>query len=306
MIRTTPDFPAHSAIPHEVFPLRAGVTGVVCALFTSAIVLAEDPKSAPPAVQDVAKKQVQVKQLKKGEATAKARNADVEAMRKFRLNANRDRMIQRYTQQGRPIVRAELLLVRTICQLNNGQLRAINREIEQTLADFVLEMWDQNQIRIRPQGASSSSDMCKQFQERLAVVIKKHLRPEQWVLYKSEVDKRDANRKQAALSFLLDALDRDLILSNQQREKLRESLASHWDEGWYLPLEYVLYGNTFYPHGLERDVVPVLNENQKKIWQGFQKVQGLWGFGNNMVGDNDDLFAELGLAEKAQPKPAAP
>jgi hypothetical protein len=308
MIRTTPDFPARSAIPREVIPLRVRVTGVICAFFTSAFVLAQDPKPAPPTIKDVVKKQVEVKQLKKGDATANGRIADVEAMRKAQLKANRDRMIQRYTQQGRPIVRGELLLVRTICQLNNEQLRPISRETEQTLAEFALEMSEQRDTVVMSRGTSSSPDACKQLQERLAIVIKKHLSPEQCALYKSEIDKRDANRKQAALSFLLDALDRDLFLSNKQQEKLRESLAAHWDDAWYLPLDYVLYGNQFYPMDLEQHVAPVLNENQKKTWQNLQKVQGMWGLGNNTVGANgdiDDLFAELGLAKKPQPKQTA-
>ncbi len=124
-------------------------------------------------------------------------------------------------------------------------------------------------------------------------------------LYKSEVDKRDASRKRAALNFLLSALHRDLFLSKKQQEKLRESLSSHWDEAWYLPVEYVLYGNQFYPTDLEQYLLPVLDENQMRIWQTFQKVQGMWGLGNNTVGatgEHDDLFAEFGLAEKPQPK----
>jgi hypothetical protein len=283
--------------------------GVICAFFISAIVLAQDPKPAPPVVKDVVKKRVEVKQLKKGEAAANGRIADVEAMRKAQLKANRDQMIQRYTQQGRPIVRGELLLVRTICQLNNEQLRPISRETEQTLAEFALEMWEQRKTVVMPRGTSSHPYACKQLQERLAIVIKKHLSPEQWILYKSEIDKRDANRKQAALCFLLESLDRDLILSNKQRETLRESLVSHWEDGWCLSLEYVLYRYMSYETALEQYVVPVLNENQKRIWQGLQKVQGLWGLGNTTPGagiNNDDLFAEFGLTEKAQPKPAAP
>jgi hypothetical protein len=159
------------------------------------------------------------------------------------------------------------------------------------------------------QVTGSNRDATTQLQERLATVIKKHLSPKETALYEAEIDKRNASRKEAALSFLLDALDRDLVLSSKQREKLRESLCSHWEDSWYLFIEYHLYGKEFYETALESSVVPVLNENQKKIWQGLPKVQGLWGFGvNTTVGaaDNDDLFADFGLAEKAQPKPAAP
>jgi len=281
---------------------------VVCALFTSAIVLAQDPKPAPLAVKDAVKKPLDAKAIRQREVEEKAEVAKIQAIRKAKLIVGRDRWIQRYTQQGRPIVRGELLFVRTICQLKNEQLRAISRETEQTLGDLVLDMVDRNLAEIKPRRGSFSPDASKQLQERVAIIIKNHLGPAQWALYKSETDKRDASRKQAALSFLLDALERDLVLSNKQREELREPLSSHWDEDWYLSLEFVLYGNEFYPQALEQYVAPVLNENQKKIWQGMQKFEGRWGFGNMTVGangDNDDLFAEPGLAEKAQTKQAA-
>jgi hypothetical protein len=308
MIRATPDFPAHPAAPRKAFPVRMAMSGGVCALFTSAIVLAQDSKSAPPSAKELVKKQVDATPIRQHEVDEKAEVARLQAIRKAKLIANRDRLIQRFTQQGRPIARGELLLVRTICRLNNEELRSISRETERTLTDFVLEMVEQTNTGTKQRGASSSPDATKQLQERLAVVIKKHLSPEQSALYKSEIDKRDASRKQAALSFLLDALERDLVLSSKQQEMLRESLSSHWDDRWYLFLEYVLYGNGFYETALEQYLLPVLNEDQRKTWQSLQKVEGLRGFGNMTVGvngDNDDLFVELGLTEKAQPKQAA-
>ena len=56
MIRRTPDFPANPADPRAAFPVRMVVTSVVCALFTSAFVLAQDPKPAMPAVKAAAQK----------------------------------------------------------------------------------------------------------------------------------------------------------------------------------------------------------------------------------------------------------
>jgi hypothetical protein len=293
MIRIAPNFAARSLARREPFFLRVVLTGLVCLLLTSAIVLAQRTN-----VNDAADAKARAK------AQANAEIANAEARRKAQLAANRARLIPHYTQQGRAIVRAELLLVRSRCQLSNEQLRPISRETEQTLAEFVQEIVDQN-TGLRPRGRSSSADATKQLQERVAIVIKRHLSSEQWALYKSEVDKRDASRKQAALNFLLDVMQRDLFLSKKQQEKLRESLSSHWDETWYLPVEYVLYGNQMYPTDMGQYLLPVLNEGQMRIWQRFQKVQGMWGLGNITIradGEHDDLFADLGLVEKPQPK----
>ncbi len=65
------------------------------------------------------------------------------------------------------------------CQLSNEQLRLISRETEQTLAEFVQDIVEQN-TGLRPRGSSSSPDATKQLQERLAIVIKRHLSSERW------------------------------------------------------------------------------------------------------------------------------
>ena len=109
--------------------------------------------------------------------------------------------------------------------------------------------------------------------------MKKDLTSEQFAHYQAEVEKRDANRKQSAVRFLVDAIDRDLYLSGQQRLKLTESLLAHWDQSWSMSLEYLLYGNQFYPLGIDAYVTPFLDATQKKIWQGTQKVGGIGGIG---------------------------
>jgi hypothetical protein len=76
------------------------------------------------------KKEPDNKTAKQVEVADKAETATrqaVKAAAKAKGIAIRDRTIQRYTLQGRPIVRGELLLVRTICHLDNEQLRSINR-----------------------------------------------------------------------------------------------------------------------------------------------------------------------------------
>jgi hypothetical protein len=313
-------FPFCSASPaswRETLPVRIAVSGLFCAFLTSAIVLAQDPKPVlppqRPPLKAVLQKQVDSKDFKKAQPKAKAATLKgfVQKQAVLVVNANVNPMIQQWVQQGRPILRAELLFARHICNLNPEQLRPISRETEQTLNDIAKKMADdqQNGFRIRlPGKAATTPDPGNQLQDALALVIKKHLTPEQYAHYRSEFDKRSANRKQAALTFLVDVLDRDLVLSSQQREKVTESLSAHWEDGWCMYMEYVLYGNLFYPSGVDPYVTPLLSDHQKKVWQGVQKVQGFWGFGNNMGGminDGDPLLAELGLEEKRDPEPAA-
>jgi hypothetical protein len=308
---------ASPVFPRATLRLRIAVSGVVCGLLTGAIVFGQDPKAAPaPAQPDLKTAKtilVEAKALKEG--AAKARVAAIKGVAiqaaVVNVNLNMNPMIQQFAQQGRPIMRAELLFVRHVCNLTREQLRAISRETDQALNDVAKKMLDiqqQQGIRIRRPGqTNTSADSVNLLQEELALVIKKHLSPEQYQRYRSEFDKRSANRKQAALAFLVDALDHDLVLSREQREKVAEALAEHWDDGWCIYMEYLLSGNQFYPIDLDRYVIPLLNNNQKKVWQGVQRVQGFWGFGNmlgGMINDGDPLLAELGLEEKAVPNPA--
>src|SRR5262249_38728079 len=149
-------------------------------------------------------------------------------------------------------------------------------------------------MRAMPGQARQNPDARKVLQQDLATAFKRHLSPDDWARYQKEIEKRDAERKKAALAFLVDALDRDLLLSLEQRDRLSEALSSRWDDTWCMYIEYLMYGNQFYPQAIDALVTPVLNATQRKAWQTTQKVQGFWGFGgvwNNQ--GNEDFLAEL-------------
>ena len=226
--------------------------------------------------------------------------------------ANVENLVQQNIRQGRASVRAELMFVRKICAVDTEQLRRINQDTERALKDAATK-WAENQQQ--PRGATPAARLAmarkaqsdngiKVLQDELALVMKKNLTPEQFSRYEAEIEKRNVSRRRAALHYLIDALDRDLFLSDQQRVKLTETLVLHWDDSWCTSLEYVLYGNQFYPLGTDAYVVPILNNAQRRIWQGTQKVGPNWGFGSvmgNFMNDNDALEEELGVEKKVDP-----
>jgi len=213
---------------------------------------------------------------------------------------------------GSPFVRAELIFVRHVCPMSEEKLRQISREADRVLWDVVTKIVD-----VRPQGriviqngkeAAANSDGTRLLQDGLRAVMKEHLSPEQWSHYQAELDKRLVSRKPIAVRYLVDALDRDLYLSDQQRARLTESLSAHWDDGWDLYLGNMLQGNQLYPMTMDPFVLPVLSDVQKKVWQGCHRapVGGLL-FGGNLGGfaqDDDALEEELGEARKAKPRTA--
>jgi hypothetical protein len=244
----------------------------------------------------VAKIEVQAIEPLKIEVRKEARNIMIGAM-------NVDPMIQQFTQQGRPLVRAEILFVRKVCEPNIDQLRAINREATAVLKEVVTRMAeDRGRIMVRQVGQpravhSQQADANKLLRDGLAAAVKKHLTAPQWTLYQAEVEKRNETQKKWAVHYLVDTLDRELCLSDEQRAMIAESLAAHWDDSWTFCLDYLLFGNQFFPAGIESYVSRPLNDNQKKVWQGAQRMGGFWAFGspmNSFGQDGDNLEEELG------------
>jgi len=267
--------------------------------FASPPVAAAKKATAPAGAQEnvgVAKKEVTIKDSAKKAVeeklvdTVRAKEVVVKKAidaRKRRVavnvNANLNGMIQQYVQQGRPLMRSQVLLVQTLHHLSKDQLRVLLKGAEAALETVAKEMAEYQQggaPRIAARGqAAKNPDWATKLQENVGVEFKKHLTPEQFARYQSEVEKRAAERKEVGLHFLVDAIDRELLLSPRQREQLLATLGPKWDEGWAMYLEYIMYGNQFFPQDVDRLVTPVLDETQKKVWQGAQKVSGFWGFG---------------------------
>jgi hypothetical protein len=124
--------------------------------------------------------------------------------------------------------------------------------------------------------------------------------------------RRDASRKQLAVRNLVARLDRDLVLGSDQRDKVAESLSSHWDDSWCTSLEMLMQDNQYLPPIPDHYVAPFLNDAQKTIWRSIQKVHGFWGgfgmMGGIMIDDpleDDELRTARLDAAKNDPKPEA-
>jgi hypothetical protein len=317
--------------------LRAATSAGVCLLVACAAVLAQAPESAPApqaamkafrpldnAKPDAQKRGKHVPapangKTEKSEIETKAMN--VQVVKKSRrpmagdpaaaLAANRANLVQQFTTQGKPAIRAELILVRRVCRLNAEALRKLKTDADAALSEVVAKLVDaqvpprvrfvQNRQAVAGGIAPPTLDAYQLLQDALRAAVKKNLAPDQWARYEAETQKRSANRKRAAIAFIINAIDRELYLSDDQRARLNESLSAHWDESWVLYVDYLMYGNQFYPQAIVPHVTPILSEAQKRVWQGVQKVGQVFGFGGiwgSFVNDNDELAEELGELTK--------
>ncbi len=229
--------------------------------------------------------------------------------------ANFERLAQQVVQQGLPAVRAELIFVRHLCHLSREDFRTLQRESEAALRDVATRYIQASQpdrpvsgVLLQMNGRSSRSrdlDVAASLQATLINLMKRNLTGDQFATYRRELDLRAARAKESALKYLVEAIDLELYLADDQREKITEGLAKHWNDSWTASLEYFLYGSQVYPIGIDHYVSPILNNTQRKVWQGLQKLQAGGGFGLAWRGVVNDGGLDIELGEEVRPGPGA-
>jgi hypothetical protein len=305
---------------------RAALIAIGGAFVASAGVLAQAPvpPSAPTAQaakQAVAPQPAMKDEMRKAGPRAKPRDQKASKRQEIvekrmvvvdAAAANLGPMIDQFSRQGRPWVRAEVLFVRKTCLPSTEQLRTISHEADDALKAVVTQLAEAQQRprRVVVNGRiqqPQNLDGGKLLHDGLEAVMKKHLTPDQWTRYLAEDKMRARCRRQSGVGYLVDTIDRELFLSEEQRDKLAESLSAHWEDAWGLHLEYALFGNHFYPITVDPYVTPILNDNQKKVWQSVQRVGGFWGLSgvwDGFMNDDDGLEEELGEVKKKAAPPA--
>ena len=277
---------------------------------------ASGQQAAPP--QGAAKVEVKVVQsapARKPEAIVKKPAAPAPkpaAAMKVAMPAvafNAGGQIQQNIQQFRPILRAEYHIVRVVCRLTPEQREEIARDGEKALRDAARKYVE---MMNRPMTAAqrAAADPRRQIREALGKVVASRLSGDMHERYRAEIARRDASRKQLAVRNLVARLDRELVLSPEQRDKIAGSLTSHWEDSWLQSIEMFMYDYQFLPPIPDQFVAPFLNDPQKTIWRSIQKVYGFWGgfgmMGGIMVDDpleDDELRVARLEAAKDDPKP---
>lgn len=100
------------------------------------------------------------------------------------------------------------------------------------------------------------------------------LSAEQTARYRKELDQRAAARKRVAILHVLAKLDEKLALTAEQRGKLSDTLGENWNGSWSLA-HIQMYGEHYFPQLPNNKVLPILNETQKTVWNGIQKISNI-------------------------------
>ncbi len=257
-----------------------------------------DDGAGPAAKARVADgKNPQAKKAESKKAVAKktvvARKA-VAAKRVVIRNANVNPMIQQYIQQGQPMMLAELIFAGKVCGLDRANLRRMYPEARKALEEVAKTLAE------RMNQANNQPDAMQELRKKIAEVLKKHVSDDQYRRYEAQSALRIADQRKAAARFMVDAIDRELYLSDDQRTRISDAILKNWDDRWVIYVDYLLYGNRFFPNEIDKFVTPTLTKTQKTVWGTTQRVSGFWGFGGIwMFQGNESPFTSYLEGESA-------
>jgi len=203
--------------------------------------------------------------------------------------------VQQYVQMLQPLMWRELEFIRKTCDLKPEQRAKIK-----SVADASVKRAAADMIRPRQGGPRDASAVRKEIEKALKEVL-----PEtQLSEYVKESEQRKAAHKHAAIRCVVSQLDVLLYLNKQQRDEISKSLETNWKDEWEQWVMILQYGGLYFPMVPDQHLTPHLNDEQKEVWKGAQKIGiGYWGGGLGQEAHDDDWWKGPADAEGAKTKP---
>jgi len=207
-----------------------------------------------------------------------------------------DAQVQEYVRMIQPLMWRELEFVRQTCELTPDVRPKIKAAGEAALKQAARDMISAHPTRRTPVAAS------QMIRGEIAKVLGATLPTEQLATYTAESEQRMKANKQAAIVSAVATIDGALFLTKEQRDKVASALEANWRDEWDQWLQMWQYAGRYYPQVPDTYVVPHLNEEQKTVWRGLQKVNfNNWGGRIERQPADDEWWA--GKHATGQPKP---
>jgi hypothetical protein len=274
---------------------------------------AAEKKSAPPAkaaqpakVIAVAPAKVVQPAQKKAAAPAKAA-APGPKKPDDQNEALTQQFEQQFGKQFQHLYRTELHLLRVVCKLTKPQYQKVAADGEPALKatkQKFLGYWRNQQQGRWDHSGSAQADPRETLSAEMEKALQKTLTLEQAAAYKKERNLRTAAQRRAVVKTLIVMMDRPLVLSAEQRDKIHEVLDKSWNDSWYTYV--VRFGGNYFPAMPDAKILPILNDNQKSIWNGLQKpniMYGFYGLDMGNVGEFEETWDDDVPAKSTQPEP---
>ena len=217
----------------------------------------------------------------------------------------KDRERAYFRKQFQMALRTELALTLRACRPNPEQQTEIRKAAEKAFEETLEKMVDiQVQMKRGWNGPPPKYlSLKEEVQQAITATVNRLLPVDAAATHKKEVDARIEHRKTATIRNLVSMVDRNVILSAEQRRKLTAQMAKHWSPTWGNALEYMQWGDNVFPNMPAECLDSVLNDNQKRVWAGVHTVERseFWGvrFGflnAQLLLDGEDVGEDVGEA----------
>lgn len=169
----------------------------------------------------------------------------------------------------RPLVLAELELVRQSCELAPQERPRIKAAAEACVRRTILHS---GKLPMDDPFADAPMPSEAELRTRLRKAVAGTLSAEQAASYKRRLDERTARRKRAAILLAVARLDAALYLTAEQRDKIGADLAKSADTDWDSWLSIGEVDGNYIPEVNDGRVVPHLRPEQAAVYSGLEKV----------------------------------
>lgn len=202
---------------------------------------------------------------------------------------NWDAMRKQFLQQFRPMLNGQLHLARAVCEPTPEQFEQLKIDGELALRAATkkcVEVQKKMQQGGFNFGRDPYPDPNSDIADGVADAVKKRLPADKAAKYQEEVDKRRAHIKRVGVLNLVSKLDRDLVLSREQRERLATVLSENWKQEWGRNLQmYMQDDYNQYPALPEAPIADLLTPSQAKVFKAMPKHNVMyWGWGSFVGG----------------------
>jgi hypothetical protein len=229
------------------------------------------------------------------DAKAKAAKAAVEAR------------IQEYEMEFGPgfrqAYRAELHFMRVVARPTREQYERIAADGDAVVKAVIRKFVET--AAMTPNRGAGQPEPRALLTDAVVERVRNTLSPEQAERYQKELDGRAAARRQDMRIVLVARIDKLLLLTPEQRDKLGDILDKNWDRSWD-QAQWLRYADEYpiFPPMPDAKILPILTDTQQAVWRGTRKQHIQFGM---------DFEIGLGIPiedevwdgpPKAGPKPA--
>ncbi len=187
-----------------------------------------------------------------------------------------NQLLEEKRQEYRALAISELHFCQTACDLTKEQGDRIAKQVggmvEEAAATAArLEIKVAHRGGIRVASDPPVPNPVKLVRDGLFKIVRECATPAQQGRYQAEITKRAKSRRETAIGWLVARLDRTLVLTGDQRDRLTRMFESNWDDEWGATLGLMADEDSSFPAIPDRLVLPILSATQQKIWNRLDK-----------------------------------